>query len=656
MTSDDIRKTFLDFFAKRGYVIVPSSPLVPDDPSVLLTTAGMQQFKKYYTGELDPITGIHPTLGRPLGSYSAASVQKSFRTSDIEEVGDASHLTFFEMLGNFSFGGGGPARTNARSGGPARTTDGVQSGGYFKKEAIEYAHEFITKELGLAISYVTIFKGRDDLDIPKDEESRAIWKNFGISDEKIKEQGIDDVFWGPTGNEGPCGPTTEIYCKNAAGADVEIWNIVFNEYFYPGSREELLMGRTDQLLKKLDTPGVDTGMGLERLAMIVQKKNSVFETDLFEPIFSSIIEIIGDKPIKKLRIIVDHLRAATFLISDNILPSNTGRGYILRRLIRRAMAAHDMFVGANIDSMFYMHPVKKIIDLYGSVEQYKNLTENKGVILKVIGQETERFNKTLASGLKALNKEMRAQVNKAGADYMVQDLRLGYAPHIITGRWLFDFYQSFGFPPELTFEVLEETLGRQFFEQERSGLMKEFTSELKKHQEISRAGVEKKFGGHGLLLDTGELKARDDAELQKVTRLHTATHLLHAALRKILGEGVRQMGSDITADRTRFDFSFDRKLTDNERQAVENLVNDVIQKGYDVKMHEMPYQEATAQGALHFFREKYPELITVYQVDDFSKELCGGPHVKNTKEIGHFKILKEEAVASGVRRIRATVE
>ncbi|MFY9463147.1 MAG: alanine--tRNA ligase-related protein, partial [Candidatus Sungiibacteriota bacterium] len=316
MQSSEIRRKFLEFFEKRGHAVVPSSSLIPDDPSVLLTTAGMQQFKPYYTGEADPMTSIHPTLGRPLGTRNAVSIQKSFRTSDIDEVGDEQHLTFFEMMGNFSFGG------------------------YFKKEAIQYAFDFLTKEIGVAISYITIFQGKEEIGVPKDEESRAIWQSLGVKD--IREEGMEDVFWGPTGSAGPCGPTTEIYCKNAAGQDIEIWNIVFNEFFFAGSREELLSGISGKKLEKLKTPGVDTGMGLERLAMISQGKKNIFETDLFSP-FMLFLRGNPEYQEQHGRIVADHTRAAIFLLADGVRPSNKERGYILRRLIRRAVAHYRPF-------------------------------------------------------------------------------------------------------------------------------------------------------------------------------------------------------------------------------------------------------------------------------------------------------------------------
>ena len=585
MKSEDIRKKFLDFFEKRGHAVVPSSSLIPDDPSVLLTTAGMQQFKKYYTAEADAM--------KDFGSLNTVSIQKSFRTSDIDEVGDESHLTFFEMLGNFSFGG------------------------YFKKEAIAYAHEFITKEMGLEISYVTIFKGSEA--VPKDTESEIIWKSLGVAD--IREEGMGDVFWGPTGNSGPCGPTTEIYCQNAAGQDVEIWNIVFNEFFCSGSREQLLAGAAN--LTALEKKGIDTGMGLERLAMISQEKKNIFETDLFEPLMKLLPDEISGS---MKRVVADHLRASVFLLGDGIRSSNKEAGYVLRRLLRRVLIhEHTAHVSAQVfESVLLM-----VIKNYG--EFYPELRQKKNEIINEFWKEWERFRKTVLQGMKEFQKCSS-----------------------IDARTAFKLFESYGLP----FEVI-----RELDAEKTRGLMRsDFDAEYSKHQELSRAGQEKKFGGHGLLLDTGELKAADENELKIVTRLHTATHLLQAALRKVLGPEVSQQGSDITAERTRFDFSFPRKLTPEEIKQVEDAVNQAVARDYTVEFKEMPYEEAVQSGALHFFRQKYPAVVKVYSVFDpktgeiFSREFCGGPHVTHTGEIGRVKILKEEASSAGIRRIRASVD
>ena len=564
MLANELRKKFLEFFKSKGHAIVPSSSLLPDDPSVLLTTAGMQQFKKYYTGEADPM--------RDFRSKSTASVQKCFRTSDIDEVGDERHNTFFEMLGNFSFGG------------------------YFKKEAISYGKDFFDS-IGLEIEYVTVFAG--DKNVPFDEESFNFWENLGIRD--IRKCGREDNFWGPTGAEGPCGPTTEIYING-----VEVWNIVFNEFYQ----------QKDGTLEKLKTPGVDTGMGLERLAMVSQGKRNIFETDLFLPILDVLPGTISEK---QRRIISDHLRASAFLLSDGVSPSNKEAGYILRRLLRRALVYEYI---NSLNPQIFESAIIEAIKIYGNF--YPELKHRRDDIINAYWAEREKFSKTLSRGIKELEKNEN-----------------------ITSEKAFSLYETFGLP----YEIIKEFSGAK-----SSSLTREsFDKEFGKHQEKSRAGAAGKFGGHGLLLNTGELKAKDEEELKKVTRLHTATHLLQAALRKILGENVRQMGSDITVERTRFDFSFPRKLTIDEIKKVEDLINEAISRKLKVKMEEMDIEEAKRSGALYFFKEKYPAHVKVYSAGDFSKELCGGPHVKNTQDIGKFVIIKEEASASGVRRIRGKI-
>lgn len=585
MTHLEIRKKFIDFFKERGHTVVPSSSLLPDDSSVLFTTAGMQQFKKYYTSEADPM--------KDFSSLNTVSIQKSMRTSDIDEVGDESHLTFFEMLGNFSFGG------------------------YWKKEAIEYAHEFITKEMGLEISYITVFKGSDM--VPKDEESKKIWESLGVKD--IREEGMEDVFWGPTGNSGPCGPTTEIYLKNKAGQDIEVWNIVFNEFFCDGSRDQLNKGEAK--LKPLEKKGIDTGMGLERLAMISQNVENIFETDLFSFMLGTLPMRMNER---EQRIVVDHARATTFMISDGIRPSNKEQGYVLRRLIRRMIVYLHQVSGESFN-MFDMGLVmaKSIMGMV--VKNYKEFYPelNQETFRMVWDDEEIKFKKTFRVGLKELEKLDRIQPQSA-----------------------FKLYESYGLP----FEIIKELGG----DKTKSLTREDFDEEFKKHQEKSRAGAEKKFGGHGLILDTGELKAANEDELKIVTRLHTATHMLHAALRKVLGEEVHQAGSDITAERLRFDFTFPCKVTAEELKKVEDLVNENVKKDTAVTKQELPYEEALKTGALSFFKLKYPPRVNVYSVGDFSKELCGGPHVTHSGEIGHFKIIKEEASSAGVRRIRAIVE
>lgn len=578
MESTEIRKRFLDFFASRGHAIVPSSSLIPDDPSVLLTTAGMQQFKAYYTGQADPI--------KDFGSRNTASVQKSFRTSDIDEVGDESHLTFFEMLGNFSFGG------------------------YFKEEAIRYARDFFN-EIELPIQYVTIFKG--DSEVPPDGESERIWKKLGITD--IRTRGRADNFWGPTGREGPCGPTTEIYAR-----DVEIWNIVFNEYYCRPSQQPATSSQ-QPALEKLKMPGVDTGMGLERLAMVLQRRANIFETDLFRPLVALLPDALD---MRTKRIIADHIRAVAFLLADGLRPSNKEAGYVLRRLMRRVMAYEQLhrLPPHLTDSLLH-----EIIHQYAGA--YPELSERGELIRQEFRSEKEKFSLTLERGIRELEK--MATVDAASA---------------------FGLYESYGLP----FEIIKELGGRKADALKRAA----FDAEFEKHQEISRAGLERKFGGHGLLLDTGELKAADEAELKKVTRLHTATHLLNSALHKVLGDGVEQRGSDITVERTRFDFTFPRKLAAEELGSIEELVRYAIAKDFPVRAEEMALDEATRSGARYFYKGSYPSPVKVYTIGDeretFSRELCGGPHVSRTGEIGQFKIVKEESSSAGVRRIRAAIE
>jgi len=567
MTHREIRSKFLNYFKSKGHTIIPPFSLLPTDPSVLFTTAGMQQFKPYYMGEADAM--------KDFGSLNTTSIQKSMRTSDIDEVGDETHLTFFEMLGNFSFGG------------------------YWKEAAIAWAHEFITREMGLKIDYVSVFGGEGN--VPADEESELLWKEVDKTI-IVKRMGRKDNFWGPTGAEGPCGPTTEIYVDG-----VEIWNVVFNEYYQ----------HKDGQLENLKTAGIDTGMGLERLAMVVQKKKNIFETDLFEPIFSKLPDNLSER---QKRIASDHLRASVFLIADGISPSNKEQGYVLRKLLRRILALQ----------IFNVNPV---IDTYA--DQYPELKTKKAEIIAVYEEEMDKFKRALWNGRKELEKLDKVNAKEA-----------------------FRLYESFGMP----YEVIKDIADSKAIDLSRE----EFDEEFKRHREKSRVGAEKKFGGHGLLMDTGELKAGNEEELKKATRLHTATHLLHASLRKVLGEEVKQAGSDITPERLRFDFSFPRKLTPEEIKKVEDLANEAVQKDYPVTKKEMSYEEAIKLGALAFFKLKYPEKVNVYTVGDwdpstgsgqiFSRELCGGPHVTHTSEIGKIKISKEEAVGAGARRIRAIID
>ncbi|MBI1866212.1 MAG: alanine--tRNA ligase [Candidatus Staskawiczbacteria bacterium] len=557
MQSDELRQKFLQFFKKNGHKIVPSSSLLPSDSSVLFTTAGMQQFKPYYLGEESPY------------GKNVVSCQKCIRTSDIDEVGDERHLTFFEMLGNFSFGG------------------------YFKEEAIKLAHEFIVKELGLKIDYVTVFKG--DKNVPPDEKSEKIWKEIDLKI-KIKREGIDN-FWGPTGEEGPCGPTTEIYVSG-----IEIWNIVFNEFFCDKNKK----------LTKLETPGVDTGMGLERLAMVVQKKETVFETDLFEPIIKLIPEEFDER---KKRIIADHARAISFLISDGVKPSNKEQGYILRRLIRR-IVAYEFISKVS----FFEKLIRKIGDDYKL---------RWSIIDTEFDSEKKKFLETLERGIAESGKVKNADIKST-----------------------FLLYQSYGLP----YDIIKE-----FFPNINE---KEFNKELKKHQELSKTASAGMFKG-GLADDKPE-----------TIKLHTAHHLLLAALQEVFGKTIKQRGSNITSERLRIDFSFDRKLTDEEKKKVEDIVNEKIKEGFLVVKREMPKEEAQKIGAEMEFGVKYGNTVSVYFIQDkkgnvFSKEFCGGSHVNSTDELaahskvgeprpesgrGPFKIIKEESLGSGIRRIKAILK
>lgn len=565
MKSKELRDNFLGFFRQRGHRIVSSSSLIPEDESVLFTTAGMQQFKPYYLGKESP-------LGR-----NVASCQKCFRTSDIDEVGDKRHLTFFEMLGNFSFGG------------------------YFKEKAIALAFEYLTSFLHFPVSElrVTVFEG--DEKTPRDEQSAEVWKKFGFSEEKgnLKFCSREDNFWGPTGKEGPCGPTTEIYYR-----DIEIWNLVFNEYY----RDK------NGLFTPLEQKGVDTGMGLERLTMAVQKKSNVFETDLFYPIIRQLKKSGFETAGRGERIIADHIKGAVFLISEGVFPSNVGRGYVLRRLLRRAIRYANIL---KLPEMSLISAAKETIGIYKDV--YPTLLSRNADILTVIQEEREKFEKTLKRGLKELELKIE-EAQKQGVKR-------------ISGKTAFDLFQSYGFPLEITEEIAKE----RGFSVEKEGFEREF----KRHQEISRRGAERKFGGIGREAGIEERK------------LHTATHLLQAALRKVLGDKVRQMGSDINSERLRFDFSFPRKMTQEEIKKVEALVNQKIKEDIEVKREVMSYEEAVNSGALAFFKEKYPQEVSVYTIGDFSKEICAGPHVRRTSELGHFKIVKEESSGAGVRRIKA---
>jgi len=545
MKSEEIREKFLKFFEERGHVVVPSSSLVPEgDSSVLFTSAGMQQFKPYYIGTKNPINDFN--------SKNVVSIQKCVRTSDIEEVGDERHLTFFEMLGNFSFGE------------------------YWKKEAITYAYDFVTKEMGLKIDYVTIFKGEDN--IPEDTESAEIWKSID-SNILIKKCGREDNFWGPTGKEGPCGPTTEIYVNG-----IEIWNVVFNEFYQD----------QDKNFKPLETKGVDTGMGLERLAMVSQNVETVFDTDLFKALFDILPKDFDDK---KKRVLGDHSRAIANMINDGVRPNNKDAGYILRRLLRRLLA------------QFELETIKLAIDLATT-----RFNINNSLVWEVIKKESQQFITALNMGVKELNKIID-----------------------ITPESAFQLYNTYGLP----LDVIKDKFPNLDVEA--------FNKKFSEHQELSRSGSDQKF--------KGGLGGHSEMEV----RYHTATHLLHQALHDILGDGVEQKGSNITPERLRFDFSFSRKMTDEEKMEVERIVNEKIQKDLKVNKVTLSKEEALNSGARHLFDQKYPDEVNIYFIGDsledaYSKEFCGGPHVESLGSLGHFKIIKEEAISTGTRRIKAILE
>ncbi len=584
MKAIEIRNKYLKFFENHGHKIIKSAPLIPEnDPSVLFTTAGMQPLVPYLLGQKHP-------EGQRLTDY-----QKCVRTVDIDEVGDNRHLTYFEMLGNWSLGD------------------------YFKEESIQMSFDFLTKELGIPVEKlsVTCFKG--DEDAPRDEITAECWKKAGIKEENIYYFGKEDNWW-IAGEEGPCGTDTEMFydtgkpkcSKNCnpscnCGKYVEIWNNVFMEYF---------KGK-DGKYTKLQQKNVDTGLGLERMAMLLQGKETPYETELFKPVMDKIEELQKVDDINSRRIVAEHLRSSMMIISDGGRPSNIDRGYILRRLIRR-MIRHMNKLQIDLEQ------ISTLIDLNveSLKEMYPELVNNKEQIKNVILEEKDKFVKTLEHGEKEFQKEM----NKT------RELN----QNIINGKVVFKLYDTYGFPPEVTEELAREN----GFEIDKE----EFKKLFKEHQEKSRLGSEQKFKGG--LASTGEIE----------TKYHTATHLLNAALKKVLGNHVHQRGSNITADRMRFDFSHDSKMTEEEKKQVEDLVNKYIEMAIPVEKLEMSKDEAIAMGAEAMFLDKYGERVTVYKIGDISLELCGGPHVENTKDIGKFKIKKEESSSSGVRRIKAVIE
>lgn len=580
----EIREKYINFFESKGHKQIPSAPVVPEnDPSVLFNTAGMQPLVPYLMGQPHP-------YGTRLCDY-----QKCMRTNDLDEVGDVTHHTFFEMLGNWSLGD------------------------YFKEESIAWSFELLTKVLNIPIERlaVTVFKGNDI--VAADDESANIWRKMGISDKRIKFLGEDDNWWPNMELTGPCGPDTEIFYFRSEDEIpeefdpeddrwVEIWNNVFMQYNH----------NEDGTFTELPKKNVDTGMGLERITAILEGVNDNYASSIWKDVIAKIEEITGLKYYgneKAMRIIADHIRSAVFISADpsGIKPSNTDQGYILRRLIRRAIR-YAKKLNIDIDSNWEEQIAVLIIDKYK--KYYVELEENKQVVLDVLKNEKIKFNRTLEKGLK----EFEKIASKIENGKMDKDNA-------------FRLYDTFGFPIELTVELASE-MGIKVDEEG-------FKEKFKMHQEISRAGAKEKFKGG--LASTGETE----------TQYHTATHLLNAALKVVVGKAVHQKGSNITAERMRFDFSCDHKLTDEEKQKTEELVNKWIDEGYTVTKVEMKKEDAINSGAECMFIEKYPDIVTVYKIGDVSAELCGGPHVENTSKIPHIKIKKEEAVSAGVRRIKA---
>ena len=581
----NLKDLYINFFISKGHKQIPSAPVVPEnDPSVLFNTAGMQPLIPYLMGQTHP-------YGTRLCDY-----QKCIRTNDLESIGDTYHHTFFEMLGNWSLGD------------------------YFKKEAITWSFEFLTKVLNIPVERlaVTVFKGKDN--IPKDEEAIEIWKSLGIKEERIYPT-EDDNFW-IAGETGPCGTDSEMFYfrSNDPIPDkfdpederwVEIWNDVFMQY------EKHEDGSITQLPKK----NVDTGMGVERVTAILEGVNDNYKSSLWTNVRNKLEEISNlpyDGNQISMRIILDHIRTAVFISSDpsGIKPSNTDQGYILRRLIRRAIRHAKKL---NIDtSSNWMEEIASIfIDEYK--KYYSELEENKIIVLEVLKNEKNKFNRTLENGLKEFDK-------------IVSKLQ----SNVIDKDNAFKLYDTYGFPIELTSELAKERNIKVDVEG--------FKEKFKAHQELSRTASKGKF--------KGGLSGNSEIE----TKYHTATHLLNAALKVVVSPDCHQKGSNITDERMRFDFSCDHKLTDEEKQKTEDLVNEWIKQGLDVSVKEMSKEEAINSGAECMFIEKYPDIVTVYYIGDVSKELCGGPHVKNTSVLGHFKITKEEASSSGVRRIKAVLE
>ncbi len=626
ITAKELRERYLQFFREKGHQIIPGASLIPEhDPTVLFTTAGMHPLTPFLLGEKHP-------AGQKL-----ADVQKCVRTGDIDSVGDSWHLTFFEMLGNWSLGD------------------------YWKKEAIEWSFEFLTEKKWLGIPAgklsITVFAG--DKDAPEDKESAKIWQKLGILKERIYYLPKEENWWGPAGQTGPCGPCTEVFydtgkekCNSncrpgcSCGKYAEIWNDVFMEF------NKIAAGK----FEKMPMQNVDTGMGLERTISVLNGKKDAFDNELFLPLIQKIEELSGKKYgespeiTRAMRIIADHIKAATFILGDEkgLTPSNVGAGYVLRRLIRRAVR-NGFSLG--IKEIFTSKIAEEVTKIYQ--DTYTELKKNKEFIINQLVQEEEKFKKTLERGLGVLDKELKAQIIRPGQPYKVQPVSLiqgpgdiqmwDIRPSIITGKWLFDFYQTLGFPPQMIIEELK-LRGYYFTLKEYEELINDFEEEMQKHQELSRTASAGMFKG-GLA----------DASEQTI-KYHTAAHLMLAALRKVFGENVLQKGSNITSERLRFDFSYSEKVTPEQIKQIEDLVNEKIKQDLPVVCEELSLEEAKEKGAMGVFDSKYGDRVKVYTIDDFSREICGGPHVNRTSELGKFKIIKEESASAGVRRIKAILE
>ncbi len=595
MTSGELKKRYIEFFKANGHAEISGSSLIPEnDPTVLFTTAGMHPLVPYILGEPHP-------AGKRL-----VDVQRCIRTGDIDEVGDPSHLTFFEMLGNWSLGD------------------------YFKEEAIRLSYEFLTSPRWLGFDpqslSVTVFGG--DEEVPADEEAASIWRRIGIPQQRIYFLGREDNWWGPAGQTGPCGPDTEMFidtgidacgpeCKPgcSCGKYFEVWNDVFMQYNKTAEGSYL----------PLDQKTVDTGMGVERTCAMLQGKKNVYEIETFVPIIRAVQESSAarygadSEADHSIRIITDHIRSATFILGDDkgVKPSNLGQGYILRRLIRRAIR-HARKLGIERD--FLSAPAEACIDAQKG--DYPELERNRDTILEELAREEAKFLQTLQKGEHEFEK-------------MLPNL-LKNPKHVVPGRVAFRLYDTYGFPIELTQELAAE--------HEMAVDVEGFHQAFRKHQELSKSGAEKTFKGG--LADQSE----------QTRKLHTATHLLHQALRHVLGDHVEQKGSNITSERLRFDFSHPEPLSPEQIREVEGIVNEQIRRDLTMRFETMSLQEAKERGAIALFGERYEEQVKVYFAGDFSAEVCGGPHVEHTGELGSFRIVKEQSSSAGVRRIRAVVE